>query len=214
MTHPLSSQALGAAPNAGVESAVPAQLHSCPSLPARRRRPTPCRASGPSQFVCRRRASIFQVWSEAVLGVLSGEAWIWDRGCLQELGGSALCCAEPQEGFQIGTPSTSTSSRAWFSFMVERGLQEQSEFTLCKGTVLSLPTQRRSDGGHLETSREYREVAKRPGTALEVAVLGPGSQQHSLMAVVCFCSFSWILTFHAERAVLPGAELSQEMSGP
>lgn len=71
---------------------------------------------------------------------------------------------------------------------------------LCKGTVLPLPTQRRSDGGHLETSREHGEVAKRPGTASEGAVLGPGSQQRSLMAAVCFWSFSCILTFHAERA--------------
>lgn len=61
---------------------------------------------------------------------------------------------------------------------------------LCKGTVLLLPTQQRSDGGHLETSREHREVAKRPGPALEVAVVGPGCQQHSLMAVRRFCSFS------------------------
>lgn len=96
-------------------------------------RETPCRASGPSPFGCRR-ASILQVWSEAVLGLSKGEAWIWGRGCPQVLGGPALWCTEPRAGFQIGTHSRSTSRRAWFSCMVERGCRSIVNLHLSTGT--------------------------------------------------------------------------------
>lgn len=92
------------------------------------------------------------------------------------------------------------------------GLQEHSEFT-----PLYRYTQRTSDSGFRETSREHKEMAKWLGTVLEMAVSGPGSQQHSLIAVDCSHSFSRLLYLpcrEEKSRLLPGTGLSQEITGP
>lgn len=130
---PLSLQALGTAPNTGAEGVAPTR-------PARLQR---------DALLCSRRREIWPQKSQHLAGVVrsrfralcQGEARIRSSGCLQVLGGPAPWYTAPREAFRIGTNSRSTSSRARFSFTVERGLH------LSPSAVSRLPTEPRSEDG-------------------------------------------------------------------
>lgn len=155
------------------------------SLPADDR-DTLCHAAGRRKFGSKR-ASVFQVWSEAVLGISAGwwgGAWIWGRRHLQMLGGPGVL--SPEKGFRLelipALPPIELDCHSWRRELAGTKLIYTSPpFHLVR-------TDEKWEWASGDSLR-HQDMAKWLGRALHMLTLGPGSQQHSVITVDCFSSF-------------------------